>query len=69
MKVLYTACSLCISYDTYMDNLSNNQELLKFVILSSVPMTLMFDSGVILLTPLSDQDIISPYSINTISTR
>ena len=26
-------------------------------------MTLMFDSGVILLTPLSDQDIISPYSI------
>ena len=68
MKVLYTV--LCAnSYDTYKDNLSNNQELLKFVILSSVPMTLMFDSGVILLTPLSDQDIISPYSINTISTR
>ena len=52
-----------------MDNLSNNQELLKFVILSSIPMTLMFDSGVIPLTPLSDQDIISLYSINTISTR
>ena len=68
MKVLYTV--LCAnSYDTYKDNLSNNQELLKFVILSSIPMTLMFDSGVILLTPLSDQDIISPYSINTISTR
>ena len=68
MKVLYTV--LCAnSYDTYKDNLSNNQELLKFVILSSIPMTLMFDSGVIPLTPLSDQDIISPYSINTISTR
>ena len=36
----------------------NNQELLKLVMVSFNP-----------LTPMSDQDRISPYNINTISTR
>ena len=31
-----------------MENLSNNQEFLKLVVISFILMTLMFDSGVIL---------------------
>ena len=40
---------LYISCGTYRENLSNNQELLEFVIISVTLITLMFDSGVILL--------------------
>ena len=63
------------------ENLSNNQELLKFPTISVILMNLMFNLGVILLgdirylsllgvnplTLMSDQERISPYNINTIS--
>ena len=59
----------------------NNQELLEFPTISVILMNLMFNLGVILLgdirylsllrvnplTLMSDQEIISPYNINTIS--
>ena len=40
-------CSLYISKEANKENLFNNQELLQFVIISSILMTFMFDSGVI----------------------
>ena len=59
----------------------NNQELLEFPTISVILMNLMFNLGVILLgdirylsllgvnplTLMSDQERISPYNINTIS--
>ena len=59
----------------------NNQELLEFPTISVILMNLMFNLGVILLgdirclallgvnplTPMNDQERISPYNINTIS--
>ena len=41
-------CSLYISWNADKENLFNNQELYKLVIISFILMTLMFDSGVIL---------------------
>ena len=43
---------LYISYGTYRENLSNNQELLEFVIISFILITLPFDLWVILLEKL-----------------
>ena len=59
----------------------NNQELLEFPTISVILMNLMFNLGVILLgdirclallgvnplTPMNDQERISPYNINAIS--
>ena len=59
----------------------NNQELLEFPTISVILMNLMFNLGVILLgdirclallgvnplTPMNDQERISPYNINTVS--
>ena len=42
-------CSLYLSHGSYKENLSNNQEFLKFVITFFILMTLMCDSGMILL--------------------
>ena len=42
-------CSLYLSHGSYKENLSNNQEFLKFVITSFILMTLMNDSAMILL--------------------
>ena len=44
MQVLHTV--LFTFLDTYKENLSNNQEIPDFVIISFLPMTLIFDSGV-----------------------
>ena len=41
-------CSPKISKEADKENLFHNQELLKMVIISSILMTFMFDSGVIL---------------------
>ena len=41
-------CSLYISWNADKENLFNNQEIYKLVIISFILMTLMFDSGVIL---------------------
>ena len=40
-------CSLYISLTAFTENVSKNQELLEFAIISLIPMTFMFDSGVI----------------------
>ena len=40
-------CSLYISLSAFTENVSKNQELLEFAIISLNPMTFMFDSGVI----------------------
>ena len=47
-KYLYVyspSCSLYISYGADKENLFNNQELLKFVIISFILVTLIIDSG------------------------
>ena len=49
MQTLHTVSSLYISYVTYKESLSNNQELLEFAIISFILTTLMFNSGVKLL--------------------
>ena len=41
-------CSLCISLGADKENLFNNQKLLWLVIISFIPVTVMFDSGEIL---------------------
>ena len=41
--------SIYIFYNTYKENLSNTWELLEFAIISFILMTLMFDSGGMLL--------------------
>ena len=48
MQVLLTVLHP-ISYGAYKENLCSNQELLKLMIISFIPMTLMVDSVVILL--------------------
>ena len=40
-------CSPCISKEADKENLFHNQELLKMVIISSIFMNFMFDSGMI----------------------
>ena len=47
MQVLLTVLHP-ISYGAYKENLCSNQELLKLMIISFIPMTLMVDSVVIL---------------------
>ena len=46
MNILLTVLYTLLGAD--MENLFNNQELLYFVIISYILLTLMFDSGVIL---------------------
>ena len=46
MQILHTRY---ISYGTYKENLSNNQEIFEFAIISFILVTLLFDSKAILL--------------------
>ena len=59
----FTLCSLYISYSTYKENLSNNQGLFEYAIISYIVKTLMFDSWVVPLGEIGWNQICnSPYS-------
>ena len=57
-------CSLNISYGTCKENLPNNHEKFELVIISLIPMTILFDLGVM---PLGEIRCLSLFGVKLLS--
>ena len=69
MQIFHTVHSIQILYSYGEEHLFNNQELLEWVIISCILITLMFDSIVIMRREIGVNEFMNEVSANHIITR
>ena len=69
MQIFHTVHSIQILYSYGEEHLFNNQELLEWVIISCILITLMFDSIVIMCREIGDNEFMNEVSANHIIAR